>query len=59
MIRAGDHEVQPRIVRLNQAYSIYNDLRRNPLHEPPSCRIGENDNGSRPLRGQQRLPKNS
>ena len=36
----NDDEVQPRVIRVNHVFAIYNDLRGNPLHEPPSCRLG-------------------
>ena len=46
----NDDRVQPRIVRHAHAFSIYNDLLKNPLHEPPSCRLGEQGtDGLRPL----------
>lgn len=46
----NDKDVQPRIIRHGHAFSIYNDLLRNPLHEPPSCRLGEpQEDGLRPL----------
>lgn len=35
----NDEEVQPRAIKLDHAHSIYLDLHRNPLHEPPSCRL--------------------
>lgn len=37
----NDGEVQPRIIRHAQVFSIYKDLAKNPLHEPPSCRLGD------------------
>jgi len=46
----NDDKVQPRIIRYLHAFLIYNDLLINPLHEPPSCRLGPEDkNGNRPL----------
>ncbi|MDW3217085.1 MAG: HNH endonuclease [Acidimicrobiales bacterium] len=46
----NDDKVQPRIIRYGHAFSIYNDLLHNPLHEPPSCRLGpEGKDGLRPL----------
>lgn len=39
----NDAEVQPRNVRYDHAFMIYQDLLKNPLHEPPSCRLGEKD----------------
>jgi hypothetical protein len=35
----NDDECQPRTIKLLQVWSIYRDLRDNPLHEPPSCRL--------------------
>lgn len=37
----NDDECQPRAIRLDHAWSIYNDLQRNVLHEPPSLRVEE------------------
>lgn len=34
----NDEACQPRAIRPDHAWSIYSDLQRNPLHEPPSCR---------------------
>ncbi len=39
----NDKSVQPRNVRYDHCFQIYGDLLRNPLHEPPSCRIGNPD----------------
>ncbi len=35
----NDDAVQPRIIRATHAFSIYLDLRNNPLHEAPGCRL--------------------
>jgi hypothetical protein len=35
----NDDDCQPRTIKLPQVYAIYGDIRRNPLHEPPGCRI--------------------
>jgi hypothetical protein len=35
----NDFEGQPRTIKLAQAWAIFADLQKNPLHEPPSCRI--------------------
>jgi len=45
----NDDEVQPRFIRVNHVFAIYNDLRDNPLHEPPSCRLGELVGAAQPL----------
>ena len=45
----NDEEVQPRFIRVNHVFAIYNDLRGNPLHEPPSCRLGEPVGTAQPL----------
>lgn len=39
----NDDDVQPRPIRHDHAFAIYNDLLRNPLHEPPSCRLSDPD----------------
>ncbi len=35
----NDDECQPRAIKLTQLWAIFADLQRNPLHEPPSCRL--------------------
>jgi hypothetical protein len=35
----NDEDCQPRNVKVSQAWAIYNDLQKNPLHEPPGCRL--------------------
>jgi hypothetical protein len=35
----NDDECQPRAIKLAQLWAIFADLQRNPLHEPPSCRL--------------------
>ncbi|WP_159802738.1 HNH endonuclease [Arthrobacter zhaoguopingii] len=37
----NDDACQPRVVRTDHAWSIYSDMQRNVLHEPPSCRLEE------------------
>src|SRR5262245_35809954 len=38
----NDNEVQPRKIKLNHLFSIATDLRMNPLHEQPTCRVISN-----------------
>jgi len=46
----NDRDVQPRDLFLNQVFLIYQDLLQNPLHEPPSCRLGpEGSDGMREI----------
>lgn len=46
----NDGEVQPRNVRYDHAFLIYQDMLKNPLHEPPACRLGAKDaSGLQPL----------
>lgn len=45
----NDDACQPRVVRTDHAWSIYCDLQRNVLHEPPSCRM-ESENYGKPVR---------
>ena len=35
----NDDECQPRNIKKAQVWAIYQDLQKNPLHEPPGCRI--------------------
>lgn len=35
----NDDECQPRNIKLPQVWAIYVDLQKNPLHEPPGCRL--------------------
>src|SRR5690606_14478795 len=35
----NDDECQPRNIKLPQIWAIYVDLQKNPLHEPPGCRL--------------------
>lgn len=35
----NDSDCQPRVIKEAHAWAIFQDLRLNPLHEPPSCRI--------------------
>lgn len=35
----NDEVSQPRTIKMPQIWKIYADLQRNPLHEPPSCRL--------------------
>lgn len=41
----NDDACQPRVVRTDHAWSIYADMQRNVLHEPPSCRLEESVEG--------------
>lgn len=40
----NDEDCQPRNIKIAQAWAIYNDLQRNPLHEPPGCRLEQTKN---------------
>jgi hypothetical protein len=35
----NDDDCQPRNIKLGHLWSIYVDLQKNPLHEPPGCRL--------------------
>lgn len=35
----NDDDCQPRNIKLPQIWAIYVDLQKNPLHEPPGCRL--------------------
>ncbi len=35
----NDDGCQPRNIKLSHVWAIYSDLHRNPLHEPPGCRL--------------------
>ena len=35
----NDDDCQPRLIKINHAFSISVDLATNPLHEPPACRL--------------------
>jgi hypothetical protein len=37
----NDEECQPRNIKKAQVWAIYLDLQKNPLHEPPGCRVFE------------------
>ncbi len=39
----NDDECQPRTVKINHLWQIYNDINRNPLHEAPACRLRKID----------------
>ncbi|WP_370234453.1 HNH endonuclease signature motif containing protein [Brevundimonas sp.] len=41
----NDDDVQPRLIKLNHAFSIAFDLAKNPLHEAPAARITGQSNG--------------
>lgn len=41
----NDDECQPRLLKLNHAFSIATDLATNPLHEAPTCRLERLDDG--------------
>jgi hypothetical protein len=43
----NDDECQPRNIKLPQVWLIYVDLQKNPLHEPPGCRLIPDGNGFR------------
>lgn len=43
----NDDDVQPRSLKLSQVWAIYGDIQINPLHEPPSCRLIDDDGYSR------------
>jgi len=45
----SDIEVQPRNINYTQLFKIYKDLVQNPLHEPPSCRLGPQGGSHREL----------
>ena len=45
----NDDECQPRVIKREQVGAIYGDLRRNPLHEPPSVRLSDEEQGRRRL----------
>jgi HNH endonuclease len=42
----NDEECQPRVIRKEQVAAIYGDIRRNPLHEPPSLRMTRDGAGA-------------
>lgn len=44
----NDDECQPRNIKLPQVWAIYVDIQKNPLHEPPGCRLLK-DGGSMKL----------
>jgi hypothetical protein len=46
----NDDECQPRVIKKEQVAAIFGDIRRNPLHEPPSVRLSESDPGSKPIK---------
>ena len=41
----NDDDCQPRLIKLNHAFSIANDIVHNPLHEAPTCRIEDAPGG--------------
>ncbi len=41
----NDEECQPRVIKREQVGAIFGDIRRNPLHEPPSVRLSEPEGG--------------
>lgn len=43
----NDADCQPRVIKEAHAWAIFQDLRLNPLHEPPSCRILTSGDGLR------------
>lgn len=42
----NDDECQPRTIKPQHLWQIYNDINRNPLHEAPACRILRKDEDS-------------
>lgn len=46
----NDDECQPRTVKVNHLWQIYNDINRNPLHEAPACRLIKVDNSQQSYR---------
>jgi hypothetical protein len=46
----NDEECQPRTIKPDHLWKLYSDIQRNPLHEPPSLRVGPADkSGMTPL----------
>ncbi|MDF1754846.1 MAG: HNH endonuclease signature motif containing protein [Verrucomicrobiales bacterium] len=45
----NDDEIQPRNIKLNHLLAIASDLKKNPLHEQPACRIVGTGNKKRAL----------
>lgn len=46
----NDDECQPRTIKPEHLWKLYSDIQRNPLHEPPSLRVGlAGDDGLQPL----------
>jgi hypothetical protein len=46
----NDDECQPRTIKPEHLWKLYSDIQRNPLHEPPSLRIGPaGEDGLQPL----------
>ena len=45
----NDEDCQPRVIKREQVGAIFGDLRRNPLHEPPSVRLSAAAEGLREL----------
>lgn len=41
----NDEDCQPRTIKLHQVWAIYSDIHLNPLHEPPSVRLGPSVKG--------------
>lgn len=41
----NDDECQPRTIKEQHLWQIYNDINRNPLHEAPACRLKKQTNG--------------
>jgi hypothetical protein len=45
----NDDDCQPRVIKKEQIAAIYSDIRRNPLHEPPSVRLSAPVGDGRPV----------
>ena len=39
----NDEDCQPRTIKVEHLWKLYSDIQRNPLHEPPSLRVGPAD----------------
>ena len=46
----NDDDCQPRVVKKEQVAAIYGDIRRNPLHEPPSVRLSSPSPAGAPVK---------
>ncbi len=43
----NDDRCQPRTIKLQQIWALYSDIEKNPLHEPPGCRLVPAEGGTR------------